>query len=268
MSLIITLQTAVLDRYFGSGAVVRIGNGADCWCGVCTADPGETGTTTNEVNFGGRKQILAANWTVPASGQVDNGTFLPVYIATGTATLTHFLLGDTSVANSTHDYAENLVTPVSTVLNDQVRFADNSIVVTVSGLFSHYQANDLLSELLRNQTIAPSTNYYYALSTTSPNPDGTNVTEPVGNGYARVTKTRGGPFAAAGSGTPSAIANANEEIVFPLATGSWGTVSHWAIYDAVTAGNMLFYGALTSSEAISSGLQPGFDLGDFIATME
>lgn len=268
MSLTITNQTAVLDRYFGSGAVVRIGTGASCYIGICTADPGETGTTTTEVNFGGRKQILSTNWTVPASNALSNVSALPVYVATGSATLTHFLLGDTATVNSTHDYAENLVTPVAAVLNDNLRFPPNSVDVTVVGLFGHSAGNDLLSELLRNQTIAPSTNYYYALSTTAPNADGTNVTEPVGNGYARVSKTRGGPFAAAGSGTPSAIANANDEILWPLATGSWGTVSHWAIYDAASGGNMLFYGALASSEAIVSGLLPGFALGDFIATME
>lgn len=268
MSLTITLQTAVLDRYFGSGAVVRIGTGPSCWCGICTADPGETGTTTNEVDFGGRKQILSTNWEVPANGETSNDAFLPVYVATGAATLTDFLLGDTSTVNSTHDYTENLVTPVTTVATDQVRFGDNTIVVNVVGLFSHYQANDLLNELLRNQTIAPAANYYYALSTTAPNPDGTNVTEPSGGAYARVTKTRGGPFAAAGAGSPSAIANANEEILWPLATASWGTISHWAIYDAATSGNMLFYGALDSSKSVVGGTQPGFALGDFIATME
>ena len=121
MSLTITLQTAVLDRYFGSGTVVRIGTGASCYAGICTADPGESGTTTNEVDFGGRKQILSTNWGVPSSNQVTNGTALPVYIATGVQTLTHFLLGDTATVNSTHDYAQNLVTPVVSAAADQFR---------------------------------------------------------------------------------------------------------------------------------------------------
>lgn len=268
MSLTITNQTAVLDRYFGSGSVVRIGTGSSSYAGICTADPGETGTTTNEVNFGGRKQLLSTDWAAAASNSTSNVSALPVYIATGSATLTHFLLGDTATVNSTHDYAENLVTPVAAVLNDQMRFLAGSITVNLVGLFGYASGNNLLDELLRNQTIAPATNYHYALSTTAPNADGTNVTEPVGNGYARVTKTRGGPFAAAGSGSPSSIANANDEIVWPLATGSWSTLSHWAIYDQATGGNMLFYGTLSASVSIASGMLPGFALGDFIATME
>lgn len=43
-------------------------------------------------------------------------------------------------------------------------------------------------------------------------------------------------------------------IDFPAASGgSWGTVSHCAIWDAKTSGNMLWHGALTASQAVNDG---------------
>jgi len=44
-------------------------------------------------------------------------------------------------------------------------------------------------------------------------------------------------------------------IVFPTATGSWGTVSHIAIVNSATwgAGDSLVHGALTASKAVGNG---------------
>ena len=56
-------------------------------------------------------------------------------------------------------------------------------------------------------------------------------------------------FASASSGS---IAS-NSAVEFPTATGSWGTVSHFGIYDASSSGNLLFHGAFSASKAIASG---------------
>jgi hypothetical protein len=42
-------------------------------------------------------------------------------------------------------------------------------------------------------------------------------------------------------------------VEFPTATASYGTVTHVAIFDAVTGGNMIAYAALTTSKAIDTG---------------
>ena len=42
-------------------------------------------------------------------------------------------------------------------------------------------------------------------------------------------------------------------IEFPTATASFGTVSHVAVFDASTGGNMIAYAALTASKAIDTG---------------
>lgn len=55
------------------------------------------------------------------------------------------------------------------------------------------------------------------------------------------------------SGTsPTQVVNANS-LAFPAPTANWGTVTHFAIWDASTAGNMLCYGALTTSRTINNG---------------
>ena len=42
-------------------------------------------------------------------------------------------------------------------------------------------------------------------------------------------------------------------ITFPTATAAWGTVTHVAVYDALTAGNMLKHGPLAASRVVASG---------------
>ena len=92
-------------------------------------------------------------------------------------------------------------------------------------------------------TTAPSA-VYLGLSTASMNDDDSG-TELSGNGYARQAIT----FASAASGSISS----NAAVEFPAATASWGTVSHWAIYDASSGGNQLFHGAFSTGKAIGSG---------------
>ena len=41
--------------------------------------------------------------------------------------------------------------------------------------------------------------------------------------------------------TPASITNGSATITFPQATASWGTVTSWGLYDAVTSGNLLWW---------------------------
>lgn len=268
MSLVTTHQTALLNYLFGSGGVVRIGNGADSYVGVCFTNPGETGSTSDEADYGGRKQILASGWNAPSGSQINNSAFLSVWIVTGTATLQYFLLGDTSTVNSTHDFLAPLTASVPVVLNDQVRFGIGGIVVQFDGLLTNYYAHDQLDMFLRNITPTQPTYYYYALSTTTPSADGTGFTEPSGGNYGRVEKLRAAPFGSAVSGTPSTITNSSQAIIWPLPTASWGTVTYWGAFDAATGGNLLLYGALDAATAVPTAHQPSFETGDLTLTME
>jgi len=92
-------------------------------------------------------------------------------------------------------------------------------------------------------TTAPSA-VYLGLSTASLADDASG-TELSGNNYTRKAIT----FASASGGS---IAS-NSAVEFNSATGSWGTVSHWGIWDASSSGNLLFHGAFTASKAIATG---------------
>ena len=98
---------------------------------------------------------------------------------------------------------------------------------------------------------------HIGLSTTTPSGTDTNVTEPVGNGYARVA-TSAATWAAAASG---AITNA-AAITFATATGAgWGTVTHVVAYDATTAGNLMWFGSITS-QAVPAGVTVSIPVGE------
>ena len=50
-----------------------------------------------------------------------------------------------------------------------------------------------------------------------------------------------------------ATASNSSAIEFPTAGNSWGTITHFAILDASTSGNLLYHGALTASKSITTG---------------
>lgn len=72
---------------------------------------------------------------------------------------------------------------------------------------------------------------YLAMSTASGGEDGSTIAEPVGSGYIRQMVT-----AYSVSGNQLVL---DEAVSFPQSTGSWGTLTHGAVYDAETGGNYL-----------------------------
>lgn len=94
--------------------------------------------------------------------------------------------------------------------------------------------------------------YYLALSTTIPADDGTNVTEPVGNGYERVAVTNNTTnFPGASIGNPTVKTNGTT-IIWPTASGgSWGNIQSAPIYDAASGGNMIAAGTLTTPRTVN-----------------
>lgn len=109
---------------------------------------------------------------------------------------------------------------------------------------------------------------HVGLSTTTPAEDGTNFTEPVGNGYARVSKPRAATDWAAASGAAPAVASNATAVTFPTAAGgSWGTVAHFGLFSAATAGTLYFWGALGTSKTIGDGDTASFAIGALLAKL-
>lgn len=122
---------------------------------------------------------------------------------------------------------------------------------------SDFLENKLFNEVLRNTDYAPPATVYVALFTTATSDDGSG-TEVTGGSYARQTVT----FAAPSNGA----ASNNAAVTFPQATGNWGTITHFALMDASTGGNMLLHGPLTASKVVNSGDVFTFPSGSLTVT--
>lgn len=129
-------------------------------------------------------------------------------------------------------------------------------------------ANALLTCLCgKSGTYAYST-VYVGLSTTTPSRDGSGITEPSGNGYARVQLGVGTQSETQKMSTPTYGETANTEIIyFPEATGNWGTCTHFCLFSAATGGTCIAYGALTSSIAPVNETVPIIRIGDLTMSM-
>lgn len=109
---------------------------------------------------------------------------------------------------------------------------------------SNYLENALINATLRNTSYSSPATVYVGLFTTDPTDAGTG-TEVSGGSYARTAAT----FAAPSDGS----SDTNADVQFPQATGNWGTVTHFGLFDALTGGNLLYHGALTASKTIETG---------------
>jgi hypothetical protein len=128
---------------------------------------------------------------------------------------------------------------------------------------SDYLENKLQDFTLRGQAFAPAATLYVALFTSAPT-DAGGGTEVSGGGYARVavagnmtnwSGTQGAGSTVASSGTGGQISN-NANIIFGLPSGSWGTITHFALIDSATSGgsnNYYYWGTVTPNITIGSG---------------
>ena len=129
----------------------------------------------------------------------------------------------------------------------------------MAGSKSDYLENKVLDAVLNNTSLAVATPYV-ALFTATPS-DAGGGTEVSGGSYARVNSSASWPAASSGS-----CAN-DVAIAFPSATANWGTVTQFGIFDASTAGNLLYWGDLTTSRSILNGdPTPTFAIGALVIT--
>jgi hypothetical protein len=118
---------------------------------------------------------------------------------------------------------------------------------------SNYLENKVLDHVLRNTAYTQPTGLYLALFTNDSGNAATNLeagtlTDEVSTsstGYVRKAVS----FAAASSGSASTSAT----VTFDAATANWGTITHVAVMDASSSGQVLFWGAVTTSKTIESG---------------
>lgn len=130
------------------------------------------------------------------------------------------------------------------------------------GSFSDHWENEILDHIFGKGSYTPPT-IYVGLSTADPGDDGTGLSEPSGNGYARVQTAASDWNSASGGSLDNA-----EVIEFSEATGDWGTVTHFALFDTASGGNLLAHGSLSQSKSIAGGDTARFAAGDLDVSMD
>lgn len=88
---------------------------------------------------------------------------------------------------------------------------------------------------------------YVALYTAMADGETGSGTEVSGGAYARQPVTFSAPTDVGGA---MQVQNVGE-LIFPVATANWGTVSYFSVMTALTGGTMLYHGALTASKTVN-----------------
>lgn len=124
--------------------------------------------------------------------------------------------------------------------------------------FSNTYENNIMTWVMTNSAVTRPTAWYVGLFTSNPAEDQSG-TEVSGNGYSRVSAT----FTVTGD-----TASNSADVEFSAATASWGTITHIAVHDASTGGNIIAYGALTASKDIGAGDIFRVSAGDLDITLD
>lgn len=124
--------------------------------------------------------------------------------------------------------------------------------------FTNYAENKVMDVAFGETTWTAPTTHYLSLHTSDPGETGATG-ELSGSGYVRQS---------IGFTVTNNTATNTAVVEFPTATGSWGTITHIAIWDASSGGNAIAYAALTSSKAIASGDVLRLPAGDLDITLD
>lgn len=128
----------------------------------------------------------------------------------------------------------------------------------MAGSLSDYAENKLLDSIFRGVSFSPA-NLYLALFTQGDGLEANNIAGSVevkptdasgaATSYARIKVNDQGGYVAAVNGVTSNAQN----LEFPTATGDWNTITHTALMDAPTGGNVIIWGEITNPRDIYAG---------------
>lgn len=123
---------------------------------------------------------------------------------------------------------------------------------------SNTYETDVLEWLFTGTSVTRPTAWYIGLFTSDPTDAGTG-TEVSGGSYVREAAT----FSVTGD-----TATTTAAIEWPVATAAWGTITHVAVHDASTGGNIIAYAALDASKTINTDDVFRIPAGDLDITLD
>lgn len=123
------------------------------------------------------------------------------------------------------------------------------------GTLSNYSEGVLLNHVFNGVVYSRPATVYVGLSSADPLDDASGLAEPAGGAYARTAITFGAPSSRRVTQTGT--------VTFPQANASWGAdLTHWALFDAATNGNMLAHGQLSAPKQVVAGNTPSISAGE------
>jgi hypothetical protein len=135
--------------------------------------------------------------------------------------------------------------------------------------FSDYLEKLVLDHLFGKTTYTAPSTVYIALATAAITDatTGSTITEPSGNNYSRLAVTNNTTNFPNALGTTATKSNGTA-FTFATPSGSWGTVTDFAICDAASAGNILGSGTLITPKTIGASDPVSFSAGQLTITLD
>lgn len=210
----------------------------------------------------GAGTTLASTGTSHATSNNSAISFGTSGAAWGTAT--HAVLYSASSGGNVIAFCA-LASPISIGSGVPVSLAPGAISLTLglTGGCTNYFSNKLIDFIFRAVAYTMPSNLFFGLFTAAPSNAG-GGTEVTGGAYARqslpatlagLSGTQGAGTTVASSGTDGLISN-NLVVAFPTPTANWGTITHEAVFDLVTGGNMLVWNPLDLPRTVLAGSSP------------
>ncbi len=120
---------------------------------------------------------------------------------------------------------------------------------------TRYLEHAVLNQVLRG-VAGPTPSAVYVGLFTSPPSDLGGGTEVSASGYARSAAT----FAAPVNG----VCNSTNIVAYSQAPVSWGTVTHWGLFDQASGGNLLYWSTLNVQRVVDAGTVLSFPAGALV----
>jgi len=136
--------------------------------------------------------------------------------------------------------------------------------------FSNYTEDNIIETTLRGVAFPVPASVYVALFTSDPgdNASGAEVDDDNWTTYARQDAADGGTISSGWSAASNGTSSNAKEITFPANNGSAVTITHMALFDAATGGNMLYHSALTASKTLQTSDVLSFAIGAISVTVD
>lgn len=238
------LENALINHVFRNTAYT---DPASVYIALFTSDPTDADVGTEVSGGSYAREQLTAGFSAPSNGACENSALIEFAQATAVwGLITHIGIYDALSGGNLLFYGA-LTASQQVDTGDIFKIAAGDLDISLTVSMSYYLANELLDHVLNSANFATlGTSIYVALFTVAPGRDGTGGTEVSGGSYAREQITSWD--------APSDGVTQNTSLQeYPVATADWGEIVAAGVYDAATAGNLLFVANLTASKEVFSG---------------